>query len=158
MEAAIRVVRYLKQALEMGLLMSSNSSNQLQAFCDADWASCSSIRRSISGYLVKLGNSLISWKSKKQAIISRSSADAEYRSLASVVAESYLAQWFIQRIGHYYSLPVSVSCNSKSALQIVNPVFHECTKYIDINYHFIGEKIQNGLIQTIYLASMRTTS
>ncbi|XP_059285880.1 uncharacterized mitochondrial protein AtMg00810-like [Lycium ferocissimum] len=87
MEVAIRVVRYIKQSPEKGVLMSSNASNQLHAYCDADWASCPTTRRSVSGYLMKLGDSLISWKSKKYATISRSLAEAEYRSLASMVVE-----------------------------------------------------------------------
>ncbi|XP_059302877.1 uncharacterized mitochondrial protein AtMg00810-like [Lycium ferocissimum] len=84
MEAAVRVVRYLKQVPGMRVLMSSN---QLQTYYDADWASCPSTRRSISGYLVKLRDFLISWKSKKRATVSRSSTKAEYRSLASVMAK-----------------------------------------------------------------------
>lgn len=87
MEAAIRVVKYVKQAPGLGILMSSFSTNQMTAFCDADWASCANTRNSITGYLVTYENSLISWKSKKQNTISRSSAEAEYRSLASIVAE-----------------------------------------------------------------------
>lgn len=66
MEAATRIVRYIKQSPGMGILMSSVASTKLQAYCDADWGSCLTTRRSISGYVVKLGNSLISWKSKKQ--------------------------------------------------------------------------------------------
>ena len=87
MEAAIRVIKYVKQSPGLGILMSSSSTNQMTAYCDADWASCANTRKSITGYLVTYGNSLISWKSKKQNTISRSSAEAEYRSLASTVAK-----------------------------------------------------------------------
>uniref|UniRef100_A0A3Q7IJP0 Reverse transcriptase Ty1/copia-type domain-containing protein n=1 Tax=Solanum lycopersicum TaxID=4081 RepID=A0A3Q7IJP0_SOLLC len=89
MNAALRVVKYVKQSPGFGILLTtqSNSTESLQAYCDADWGSCDSSRRSITGYIIKYGDSPISWKSKKQSTISRSSAEAEYRSLASTVAE-----------------------------------------------------------------------
>ena len=70
MEAAIRMIKYVKQSPGLGILMSSSSTNQMTAYCDADWASCANTRKSITGYLVTYGNSLISWKSKKQNNIS----------------------------------------------------------------------------------------
>ena len=83
MEAALRVVRYLKNAPGLGIILSSEVSHALNVYCDADWATCPMTRKSVSGFVVKLGDSLISWKSKKQSTISRSSAEAEYRSMAS---------------------------------------------------------------------------
>lgn len=64
-KASIRVVRYVKQSPGLGILMSSNATDQLTAYCDADWAACPNNRRSITGYMVTYGDSLISWKSKK---------------------------------------------------------------------------------------------
>ena len=83
MDAALRLVRYLKTAPGLGILMSSTGGNNLQVFCDADWGSCINSRRSITGYLIKYGESLVSWKLKKQVTLSRSSAEAEYRAMAS---------------------------------------------------------------------------
>ena len=71
----------------MGILMTTNTTDQLIAYCDADWAACPNNRKSITGYMITYGGSLISWKSKKHDMISRSSAEFEYRSLASTVAE-----------------------------------------------------------------------
>uniref|UniRef100_A0A3Q7JV26 Reverse transcriptase Ty1/copia-type domain-containing protein n=1 Tax=Solanum lycopersicum TaxID=4081 RepID=A0A3Q7JV26_SOLLC len=87
MEAALRVVRYLKNAPGLGIILSSEVSHALNVYCDADWATCPMTRKSVSGFVVKLGDSLISWKSKKKNTISRSSAEAEYRSMASATAE-----------------------------------------------------------------------
>ncbi|XP_019240162.1 PREDICTED: uncharacterized protein LOC109220154 [Nicotiana attenuata] len=87
MEAALRIVRYIKNQPGQGILLSSIYNNTVSAYCDADWAACPNSRKSISGYLIKLGYSLTTWKSKKQTTVSRSSAEAEYRSLASTVAE-----------------------------------------------------------------------
>ncbi|XP_019244361.1 PREDICTED: uncharacterized protein LOC109224228 [Nicotiana attenuata] len=87
MEAATRIVRYVKNHPGQGLLLSSSSKGVLEAYCDADWAACQNSRKSVTGYLIKLGDSLVSWKSKKQTTVSRSSAEAEYRSLAATVVE-----------------------------------------------------------------------
>ncbi|XP_019256176.1 PREDICTED: uncharacterized protein LOC109234580 [Nicotiana attenuata] len=87
MDAALRVVRYIKNQPGQGILLSSKSSNTITAYCDADWASCPLTRRSVTGFLIKIGDSLVSWKSKKQTTLSKSSAEAEYRSLATSIAE-----------------------------------------------------------------------
>ncbi|XP_027768904.1 uncharacterized protein LOC107018765 [Solanum pennellii] len=86
-DAAMRMIRYVKRQPGLGILMSSNKSNTMVVYCDSDWASCPNTRRSVSGFLVKYGDSLISWKSKKQTTVSRSSPKAEYRSMGSVVAK-----------------------------------------------------------------------
>uniref|UniRef100_A0A3Q7IWH6 Reverse transcriptase Ty1/copia-type domain-containing protein n=1 Tax=Solanum lycopersicum TaxID=4081 RepID=A0A3Q7IWH6_SOLLC len=87
LDAALTVIRYLKNQPGQGLLLASDSEGQVTAFCDADWASCLLTRKSVTGYMIKIGRSLISWKAKKQTTVSRSSAKAEYRSLASTVSE-----------------------------------------------------------------------
>lgn len=92
MEVANKLVRYLKAAPGQGLLLSADSSLHLQAFCDADWGTCPMTRRSISRYSVVLGNSLLSWKCKKQTTVSRSSAEAEYRSMANA---TYDVTWLL---------------------------------------------------------------
>ncbi|XP_019240218.1 PREDICTED: uncharacterized protein LOC109220210 [Nicotiana attenuata] len=82
-----RVVRYIKAAPGLGLLMLSDSSGTLVAYCDSDWGGCLQTRRSLMGYLVKFGEATISWKSKKQDTVARSSAEAEFRSMASTVVQ-----------------------------------------------------------------------
>ncbi|KAL9812283.1 putative RNA-directed DNA polymerase [Arabidopsis thaliana] len=77
-EAALRVVRYLKGSPGRGVLLSSDSDLTLTAYCDSDFSTCSTTRRSLSGYVMFLGGSPISWKTKKQDVVSHSSAEAEY--------------------------------------------------------------------------------
>nr|XP_016455761.1 PREDICTED: uncharacterized mitochondrial protein AtMg00810-like [Nicotiana tabacum] len=83
----LRVVRYIKGSPGLGIFLKKGHITHLSAFCDSDWAACPNTRRLITGYAVKLGDSLLSWKSKKQQTVSCSSAEAEYRSLAAVTAE-----------------------------------------------------------------------
>ncbi|XP_015161038.1 uncharacterized mitochondrial protein AtMg00810-like [Solanum tuberosum] len=108
MDIALKLVRYLKSAPGLGILMSSTGSNSLKVFCDTDWGSCINSRRSITRYLVKFGDSPISWKSKKQSTVSRSSAEAEYRAMASTVAEVVWLVGMFQELGVNISLPVSL--------------------------------------------------
>ena len=108
--------------------------------------------RSVTGYIVKFGDSLVSWKSKKQQTVSRSSAEAEYRSMASAVAEVTWLIGLFNELNVLIQRPIKVWSDSKSAIQLVaNPVFHERTKHIEIDCHFIRDKVKTGLIQTEYV-------
>uniref|UniRef100_A0A3Q7HIY5 Reverse transcriptase Ty1/copia-type domain-containing protein n=1 Tax=Solanum lycopersicum TaxID=4081 RepID=A0A3Q7HIY5_SOLLC len=105
MVAATRVIKYVKQSPGLGVFMSAHVSSCLTAYCDADWAACIDTRKSVTGFLIKLGDSPISWKSKKQSTISRSSAEAEYRSLASTVAEVVWLTGLLKEIGVIFPGP-----------------------------------------------------
>lgn len=87
MDAALRVLCYLKSALGLGNLLSASSTFCLSAYCDFDWAACHVTPRSLSGYCIKLGHFLISYNSKKKSIVSRSSDEAEYRAMAITTCE-----------------------------------------------------------------------
>lgn len=91
--ATNHLLKYLKSSPGQGIFFPSSSSLQLRAFPDADWGSCPDIRRSVTGFCVFLGDSLVSWKAKKQKTISRSSAEAEYRALAATASELV---WIVQ--------------------------------------------------------------
>ena len=111
-------------------------------------------RRLVTGYMIKLGGALVSWKSKKQSTVSRSSAEAEFRSMATTVAEIVWLKGLFRELGMNIKLPVKVFCNNKVAIQIAaHPIFHERTKHFDIDCHFVREKILEGLIQTQHLGT-----
>ena len=85
--AALHVVRYLKGCPDQGIMLSSTADLTLTAYCNSDWSACLLTRRSLSAYIVQLGDSLVSWKTKKQKTVSRSSAEAEFRSMADATCE-----------------------------------------------------------------------
>ncbi|KAL0307059.1 UNVERIFIED_CONTAM: Retrovirus-related Pol polyprotein from transposon RE1 [Sesamum radiatum] len=145
--AALHVVRYLKGTSTTGLFFPCSSSFQLQAYCDADWASCVDSRKSISGFCVFFGTSLISWKSKKQATVSRSSAEAEYRSMGATVCELLWISYLLQDFGIPLHSPIPLFCDNKAALHIMaNPVFHERTKHLDIDCHIVRNQYKLGFV------------
>lgn len=142
-QAALRILRYIKNQLGQGLLMSSQKKMKLTGFCDADSAACPNTRRSVIRYLLKLGDSIISWKSKKQATVSRSSAEEEYRSLACWTTDIIWVTNLFKELNIQIEEPISVFCDNKAIIQIgANPIFHERTKNIEIDCHFIRKKIQ----------------
>ncbi|KAK6143486.1 hypothetical protein DH2020_023834 [Rehmannia glutinosa] len=94
-DAAMHLLRYLKGSPSVGLFYSAHNSLHLEAYCDADWASCAESRNSLTGFCIFLGSCLVSWKTKKQTTVSRSSAEAEYRALGSSVCE---LQWSVPTV------------------------------------------------------------
>nr|GEV78095.1 ribonuclease H-like domain-containing protein [Tanacetum cinerariifolium] len=133
----------------VNVIRTFTSVNVLKAYTDADWARCTDTRRSVTRYCGFMNNSLVSWKSKKQNTISKSSTEAEYRVLASVTSEVIWVLKILKDLDCSNLLPVKVFCDNSSSIKITaNPVFHERTKHLEIDLHFIREKILVGCITT----------
>ena len=152
--AVVRILRYLRGTICQSLLFPSTSSLELSAYSDADWAGDSSDRKSITGFCVFLGDSLISWKSKKQQVVSRSSTEAEYRAMASTTNEIVWLRWLLADMGVTFSGPTPLYCDNKSAIQIAhNSVFHERTKHIEIDCHTTRQQLDRGTISLPFVTS-----
>ncbi|XP_031108680.1 uncharacterized protein LOC116013171 [Ipomoea triloba] len=116
--ATHRVLRYIKGSPGKGLFYPANPNFKLQGFSDSDWANCIKSRKSITGYCIYLGESLISWKTKKQATVSRSSSEAEYRALASTTCEIQWLKYLLADLNSEIHSPVALFCDNNSAMAI----------------------------------------
>ena len=149
-----RILRYVAGTLDYGMRILCQSSLQLYAFSDADWAGCPLTRRSTTGLCIFLGGNCISWSAKKQTTVARSSAEAEYRSMASATAELTWLSFILRDIDLHLSQPPILFCDNMSALYMtINPVFHNRSKHIELDYHFIREKVALGKLITQFVSS-----
>ncbi|XP_070040433.1 uncharacterized mitochondrial protein AtMg00810-like [Nicotiana tomentosiformis] len=131
LDAAMRVIKYIKGNPGLGLFLPSDGTQKMVAFCDLDWDACVDTRKSVTGYAVKFGDALILWKSKKQGTVSRSSAEAEFGSMATTIIEIKWLVGLFEELGVVVELQVQLYCDSKAAIQIAaHPIFHERTKHI----------------------------
>ena len=151
--AVKRILRFVKSTYDHGLVYSPGTLN-LQAFSDADYAGDPDERRYTGGYCIYLGTNLISWSSKKHGGgISRSSTEAEYRQLALTASElSWLRALF--RDLHVALSPPRLWCDNVSAISLAsNPVFHSRTKHVEVDYHYIRDKVVRREISVGFVCS-----
>ena len=122
-------------------------------FSDADWAgSCD--RKSTTGFCTFVGGNLVTWRSKKHNVVARSSAEAEYRAMASTASELIWIKHLLRDMKIDHSETMKMYCDNQAARHIAsNPVFHERTKHIEVDCHFIREKVQSGEIETPFVKS-----
>ena len=130
----------------------------MEPFTDADWAGPGN-RRSTSGYCTYVWGNLVTWRSKKQNVVSRSSAEAEFRSMANGICELIWIKRVLEDLRETAELPLRLFCDNKAAISIAqNPVQHDRTKHIEIDRHFIKEKMDAGIICTPYVSTKEQTA
>ncbi|CAM8920980.1 unnamed protein product [Rhodiola kirilowii] len=155
LQAAHRVLRYLKMPPTQGLFYPSDQELHLTTFCDVDWGACPITRRSVTGYSILLGTSLITWKTKKQPVVSKSLAEAEYRAMAQTSCE---LAWLVCLLSDFQitvSTPIPLYCDSNAAMHIArNPIFHERTKHVELDCHIVRQYITSGLLYFRFIKSI----
>lgn len=149
-KAVKRILRYLSGSIYMGLLLQAAPSTapfSVRVYCDSDWASDIDDRRSTSGACLYLGPNLVSWNSKKQTLVARSSAEAEYRGIANATAELLWVQSLLTELRVPFQTP-TLLCDNLSAVMIAhNPVLHSKTKHLEIDLHFVREKVMSKCLE-----------
>ena len=138
MTALEPIIRYIKGNIHHGLHLSPSLVDTLITYTYAHWGGCPNTRRSTSGYCVYLGNNLISWSAKRQSTLSRSSAEAEYRGVANVVAESCWLRNLLLELQCPIIKATLVYCDNVSVVYLSgNPIQHEHKKHIEMDIHFV---------------------
>ncbi|KAL2240933.1 UNVERIFIED_CONTAM: Retrovirus-related Pol polyprotein from transposon RE2, partial [Sesamum indicum] len=153
-DAATHVVKYLKGSPQKGFFFPAHISSNLVAYCDTDWAFCPNTRKSLAGYCIFLGKALISWKTKKQNIVSRSTAEAEYRAMGTTSCELVWVAALLQDLGIKVYCPIPFYYDNKAAMHIVsNPVFHERTKHLEIDCRLVRNYYKFGFLNPVSVYS-----
>jgi Reverse transcriptase (RNA-dependent DNA polymerase) len=152
--AVKRVLRYLNGSSTLGLHFTAHTLPSLHAYSDSDWAGCPDDRRSTTGFCIFYGSNLISWSSKKQPTVARSSTEAEYRSLATTGTELIWLQFLLKELQLPISSPPILWCDNIGATFLAaNPMFHARTKHMEIDYHFIRERVLTNSLQVKFICS-----
>jgi hypothetical protein len=145
-----RVLRYLQGTRDYCLVL-GGSQVELSAWCDADWANDKDTRRSMTGYIFKLGDGVISWQSKRQATVALSSTEAEYMSVSHAAREAAFLNQLLSESG-YKQYSITLHCDNQSCIALsTNPAYHQRSKHIDIQHHFVREKVESGNITLTYV-------
>jgi histone deacetylase 1/2 len=152
--AVKRILRYIKGTIKLGIKFSKSESMLVSAFSDANWARCVDDRRSTGGFVVFLGNNLISWMAKKQPTVSRSSTEAEYKALANATAEMVWVQQLLTELGVRHPPWARLWCDNLGATYLSdNPIFHARTKHIEIDFHFVRERVAQKLLEVRFIST-----
>lgn len=137
-----RILRYVKGTLSMGIGISAKADSTLVCYSDSDWAGCSEIRRSTGGFCTMLGSNVISWSAKRHETVSKSSTEAEYRTMSLAASEIVWLQNLLRVMGLQQQRMPLLLCDNLSAVCLTaNPMFHKRTKHFDVDYHYVRERV-----------------
>jgi hypothetical protein len=152
--AVKRILRYIKQCTRLGLNIHRSTSTLVSAFSDADWAGNVDDRKSTGGFAVFVGSNLVSWNARKQATVSRSSTESEYKAMANATAEVMWVQTLLRELGVKSPRAAKLWCDNLGAKYLsANPVFHASTKHIEVDFHFVRERVTQKLLEIEFVPS-----
>ncbi|RVW99728.1 Retrovirus-related Pol polyprotein from transposon RE1 [Vitis vinifera] len=152
LEVVYKILRYLKGSPGRGLFFKKSDSKKVEIYTDADWAGSADDRKSTIGYCTYVWENLVTWRSKKQSVVARSNAEAEFRAVAQGMCEGLWLQKLLEELRITIELPIKLYCDNKAVISIShNLVQHDKTKHIEVDKHFIKEKIEKGIICMTYI-------
>jgi histone deacetylase 1/2 len=152
--AVKRILRYVKYTFDLGLHIHKSFSLLVSAFSDADWVGCFDDRKSTGGFAVFLGSNLISWSARKQATVSRSSTEAEYKAMANATAEVMWIQILMDELKIPCPRAARLWCDNMGAKYLSsNPVFHARTKHVEVDFHFVRDRVLQRRLDVRYIST-----
>ncbi|RDX85725.1 Copia protein, partial [Mucuna pruriens] len=152
LQAVERILQYLKASPGKGLLLRKEGTLSMEIYTDVDYAGSIMDRKSTLGYCMLLGGNLVTWRSKKQNVVARSSAKVEFRAMTHGICEGLWMKIILDDLKVKYDGPIKLFCDNNSATSIVpNPIQHDMTKHIEIDKHFIKKKLDSGHIVTTHV-------
>ncbi|KAF3630140.1 hypothetical protein FXO38_27328 [Capsicum annuum] len=151
-KALKRVLRYLQGTLQFALHIQRGNDFNLHMYSDADWVGDVSDRASTTGYILFFGQNPVSWSSRKQRTITRSSTEVEYHAVASALAETNWVTNLLKEL--HVSLPQrpTIYCDNVGATYLcANPIFHSRMKHISVNFHFVRKQVQQNQVLIVHI-------
>ena len=153
-QAVKRMLHYLSGTLNHRIMLQKHRSPTLHAFSDADWAGDSDDYVSTNAYLIFMGSQPVSWTTKRQKGVARSSTEAEYRAVANTASELRWVVSLLLELGVPITTTPTVYCDNIGATYLcANPVFHSRMKHIALDYHFVRGQIQNHLLRVAHVST-----
>ena len=141
-----RILQYLKSALGIGFIFYKHDHLEVKGYMNVDWVEYVIDRRSTSRYYTFVGENSITWHSKKQSIMARSSTKAEFRTMAHDICEILWLKAFVKELGFGSRDPIKLYHDNKAAISITHYlVEHDLTKHVKVDKYFIKEKLTKGL-------------
>ena len=152
--AVKRVFRYLNGTRNLGIVYRKGGEVEPLGYTDADWGSNPNDRRSISGNVFLLALAAITWQSRKQPTIALSTLEAEYMAESLTARQVIWLRMVLAELGFRLAKPTTLMVDNQGAISYsTNPVHHACTKHIDIQHHFVREKIVSNEIEIQHCAT-----
>ncbi|GKA84106.1 putative RNA-directed DNA polymerase, partial [Tanacetum coccineum] len=148
MNVVYRILKYLKSSPGKGLFFGRNQEHEVSGYTDADWAGDRMDGKSTSGYFTFVGGNLVTWRSKKQKVVSISSAEAEFRGMVHGICELLWIRRILRDLGIELNKPLKLYCDNESAVKIANNlVQHDRTKHVEIDRHFIKDHLEKKTVE-----------
>ncbi|GAA0187557.1 transmembrane signal receptor [Lithospermum erythrorhizon] len=152
MQAAKRVLRYLKGTMQLGILYQrSKIEGELLVFTDSDYAGDYDDRKSTSGFAFILNSGAVAWGSKKQPIVTLSTTEAEYVAATACACQLIWMKRIMKILNYAAKTCIEVNCDNSSTIKLSkNPVMHGLCKHIDVRYRFLRDMVKEGSIALSY--------
>jgi hypothetical protein len=150
LQAAKRVLRYVKGTVNFGLFYKKGGTKELVGYTDSDYAGDQNDRKSTSGHVFVLNDGVVSWSSKKQPVVTLSTTEAEFIAAASSACQAVWLRRILEKLNHCQHNPTVIHCDNISAIKLSkNPVMHGRSKHIDVRFHFLQNLIKDEVVELV---------